>query len=103
MSQTPFRIERLHEELADVRADAALLRAEIERLTVRVNDQNADYKKLEDDNASCLRITTELRFDNEQLRAALADAIAWHEAERGNELGESPRIDGWRRALEPKP
>jgi hypothetical protein len=35
----------------------------------------------------------------ERLRAALEDAIAWHEAERGNESGESPRIDSWRAAL----
>jgi len=34
----------------------------------------------------------------ERLRTALEDAIAWHEAERGIEPGESPRIDGWRAA-----
>ena len=94
MSQTPFRIERLHEELADVRADAALLRAEIERLTARVNDQNADYKKLEDANASCLRITTELRFDNERLRALALAFLNCQTDENAETL---------RRALEHKP
>jgi hypothetical protein len=41
----------------------------------------------------------ELRDEIERLEAALADAIAWHEAERGNEPGDSPRMDGWRAAL----
>ena len=50
-------------------AERVELRADNERLTVRVKDQNADYKKLQDDNASCLRINTELRVDNERLRS----------------------------------
>jgi len=41
----------------------------------------------------------DLRADIERLRAVVVDAIAWHEAERGNEPGESPRIDSWRAAL----
>lgn len=34
------------------------------------------------------------------LRWALMDAITWHEAERSNEPGDSPRVDLWRAALE---
>jgi hypothetical protein len=37
----------------------------------------------------------------ERLRNALSEAVAWHEAEKGNEPGASPLVDSWREALSP--
>jgi phage host-nuclease inhibitor protein Gam len=87
----------MYEELTDALAEKARLRAEIERLkTERANEARVYHE-------TQWRQLKEAHAEIERLRKELADAIAWHEAERGNEPGESPRIDGWRATLEPKP
>ena len=73
--------------------------AEIERLTVRVNDQNGDYKKLENDNTKCLRTITELRADVERLLDALK-AIECHSIDHTDACRMAGKA---RAALEDKP
>ena len=88
MSQTPFRIERLHEELADVRADAALLRAEIARLTA-LHEAAAARAEL-------------AQIEAERLRAALRDMLKHFKQYEDAECCKRVYAQA-RRALEPKP
>ena len=80
--------EQLHsEELADVREDAALLRAEIERLR--------------EENSCLVSQRIEYEADNERLQALLSE---WLRDYGDNEDSDSQlMVEKTRRELEPKP
>ena len=123
--------ERLHEELADVRADAALLRADNERLrtyveTLKTSQSSAVVNELNDEikqlRESCIQIALdkdviierlreensclvsqriEYEADNERLQALLSE---WLRDYGDNEDSDSQlMVEKTRRELEPKP
>ena len=106
--------ERLHEELADVRADAVLLRAEIERLrgyveTLKISQSSAVVNELNDEikqlRESCIKIALDKDVINERLRAALRgllDEVMCFSVDPPS-AALNHAIEEARRALEPKP